>query len=86
MLSKAKIFILADLLFTLGFRNVRYTAGEKYKWIERNIKENHVFFYPKANIVLSGLHFSHFLKIRTVFKAKSPSLLSYSVILNMITF
>lgn len=86
MLSKAKIFILPALLFTSGFRNARYTAGEKYKGIERNIKENCVFFYPKANIVLSGLHFSHFFKISTVFKAKSPSLLSYSVILNMITF
>lgn len=85
MLSKAKIFILPALLFASGFRNASYIAGEKYKGIERNIKETHAFFYPKANIVLSGLHSSHFFKIRTVFKGKSPSLLSYSVILNTIT-
>lgn len=85
MLSKAKIFILPALLFISGFRNARYTAGEKHKGIERNIKENHVFFYPKANMVLSGLHSSHFFKIRIAFKGKSPSLLSYSVILNTIT-
>jgi len=85
VLSKAKIFILPALLFTSDFRNARYTAGEKYKGIERNITENHVFFYPKANTVLSGLHSSHFFKIRTLFKGKSPSLLSYSVILNTIT-
>lgn len=84
LLNKAKIFILPALLFTQGFRNTWCTAAEAYEGIERNIKENHVFFYPKANMVLSGLHFSHFFKIRTVFKGKSP-LLSYSVILNMIT-
>lgn len=85
LLNKAKIFILPALPFTWGFRNMWCTAGETYEGIERNIKENRVFFYPKANIVLSGLHSSHFFKIRTVFKRKSPSLLSYSVILNMIT-
>ena len=84
MLSKAKIFILPALLFTSGFRNARYTAGEKYKGTERNIKETHVFSYPKANMVLSGLHSSHFFEIRTVFKGKPPSLLSYLVILNTI--
>lgn len=80
LLNKAKIFILPALLFTWGFRNMWCTAGETYEGTERNIKENHVFFYPKANMVLSGLHSSHFFKIRTVFKGKSPSLLSYSVI------
>lgn len=85
MLSKAKIFILPALLFTSGFRNARYTAGEKYKKIRRNIEESQEFFYPKANMVLSGLYPSHFFEIRTMFKGKSHSLQSYSVILNMIT-
>lgn len=84
MLSKAKIFILPVSLFTSGFRNVRYTAGEKYKGTGRNIKEKHVFLLPKSNGA-QWITSSHFFKISTVFKGKSPSLLSYSGILNTIT-